>query len=293
MPGRGLAPLASQFLCTYVGARSGIVCGAPPVVGSSHCEQHGGRVDGKAARARGRVAGRLADKTQEILIRSGFDLDGDTDEARELMDILETPRAVDPGDAILEEVHRTAGVVRWLEAKIASLSDEGDESVPGFVGPRTRKVEESGFTSLGSTGSTREETTLEVTHWWTILEREREHLVKACTAALRSGIEERRVRIAERGLDTIEAAMGAALAELGLDPFDARVRAVLGTHLRRAIEGGTLDGNAVPFVTSSERAHAEVPRDDLPGQGTGKGRTVDDSSTPQASPAEGPQPVDF
>jgi hypothetical protein len=153
------------------------------------------------------------------------------------IEIVDNPRRVDPGVLLLEEVARCAGIVQWLEAKVASL-DEDTEFLTEVI-TRTQETKEG--SSGGNNESyvlAREETKREVSHWFKILQDERKLLVQATTSALRSNIEERRVRLAERGVDALEAAMAAALLDLGLDPHNERVRAVVGRRMREALEGG-------------------------------------------------------
>jgi hypothetical protein len=85
-----------------------------------------------------------------------------------------------------------------------------------------------------------------------------------------AAVEERRIRIAERQQDVLEAAFVAAIADLGLDPHDSRVRKVLGARLQQAIEGGT-----------SPVAPVSVPAE----------RVVE--AEPVVLKPSGPKPVDF
>jgi hypothetical protein len=68
----------------------------------------------------------------------------------------------------------------------------------------------------------------------------------------------------------LEAAFVAAIADLGLDPHDSRVRKVLGARLQQAIEGGT-----------SPVAPVSVPAE----------RVVE--AEPVVLKPSGPKPVDF
>lgn len=180
------------------------------------------------------------------------------------MDILSKPRHVDSGVLMIEEIERTAGVIAWLEEKIASLDEEGgvngDGGREGFIGEVQVVTHEDGMGAQGNSVSlTKTETRREVSHWWRMLEEERKHLIVATTAALRTGLEERRVRLAERGVDALEAAMAMALMDLGLDPHNERVRAVVGNRLRQALENG--DGNRAGFLApaqASDLARAQV-----------------------------------
>lgn len=74
------------------------------------------------------------------------------------------PREIDPSEALLEEVFRTAGHVAWIEAQVHALPPDQVAADP--------------LVSLYHV--------------------ERRHLVQVCDAAVRAGIEERRVRLEER-----------------------------------------------------------------------------------------------
>jgi hypothetical protein len=121
---------------------------------------------------------------------------------------LGLPIDVDPGKALLDEIHWTAGHVAWLRSKVQEL--EGDELVWGKVlhregvGPEG-PVDVSDHKSAPNT-------------WYQLYMAEREHLAKVCSLALKAGIEERKVKLAEsQGLlvaDVIRRILGA----LGLTP---------------------------------------------------------------------------
>jgi hypothetical protein len=200
-------------------------CPAPAVQGSGYCARHWGKPTGRAAKARQRAAEAVQGQALAILEEAGMGTE-----------ILSNPRAVDPGVLLLEEVHRCAGIISWLEAKISSL--EEDQLLLEEVSVRISESKEATSGQGESYVLAREEVTHEVSRLWRLLQEERKLLTQATTAALRSNIEERRVRLAERGVDALEAAVAAALLDLGLDPHNERVRAIVGKRMREALEGG-------------------------------------------------------
>lgn len=221
--------MTSPFACVYRGRDMPAPCSAPAVWGSGFCARHWGKPDGRAARERQRAAEGVKGKALAILEQEeGLDMGR--------IEILNNPRQVDPGVLLLEEVHRCAGIIAWLEAKIQSL-DEDSEFLEE-VSVRTSEVKDATSGQGESYVLAKEETQRQVTHWWRLLQEERKLLTQATTAALRSNIEERRVRLAERGVDALEAAVAAALLDLGLDPHNERVRAIVGKRMREALEGG-------------------------------------------------------
>ena len=94
------------------------------------------------------------------------------------------PREVDPHTALLEELHRTAGAVQWLNAVVADL--EQDRVTAG--GPATAYV--------------------------ALWQAERKHLAVVARTCVDVGIEERRVRLAESAgqqLASVIRAVGSAV----------------------------------------------------------------------------------
>lgn len=169
-----------------------------------------------------------------------------TFDLEELVPLLGQPIPVDPGQAVLEEIARSAGHVKWLESKLISM-DEAELVRQDHYIDEERSGGPGGGYSLR-----RRETRPEVSPWWSLYERERKHFATVCAAAVRAGIEERKIRIAERQADMLEAAFIAAVTELGLDPHSSRVRQVIGKQLKLAIEGEI----ATPMdtiLTASER----------------------------------------
>jgi hypothetical protein len=173
---------------------------------------------------------------------------------------LGEPRDIDPGVALLEEIHRSAGHVQWLEEKVRGL--EESELVWGkVVAVKENRVGGQG----GNYTLKRTENRATINTWWDLYAKERDHLSRVCLAALKAGIEERRVRIAERGVDALEIALGAALKDLGLNPDDPKVRAVMGNRLREVVAADVFgDGmrkiiDVQSDIVNVEREKVSVP----------------------------------
>jgi hypothetical protein len=258
--------MSGDFVCITTFRRSKYTqvverCTNPAVWGTPYCERHGGKPDGRAARARTKAAAAVAGESVRALEEAGLD--------PMTIEIVNNPRSVDPAVILLEEVSRSAGIIAWLEQKIASLEEEPGQIEIG--GARDGEARESFITEVstvttesgtGATGATvdvtRVEKHKEVTVWWRLLQEERRIAQAAASAALRSNIEERRVRLAERSVNALEAAVAAALMDLGLDPHNERVRAVVGARLREALaDGSGFDmggsGSGGTFVAPSHR----------------------------------------
>ncbi len=124
--------------------RSGQQCGRPAMNGQKVCRQHGGL----ATRA-------LANAKRKL----------EADAAREAVATYGLPREVMPQQALLEELHRTAGHVAWLGIQL-------NETARLTVGE-------------------------EPSVWVKLYQAERKHFADVAKTCIQAGIEERRVRIAE------------------------------------------------------------------------------------------------
>lgn len=132
------------------------------------------------------------------------------------------PREVDPHDALLEEVHRTAGHVAWLAAQIQALDPDA------LIWGKTEEVEKMAGEFPG----------IDVTHaavppvWVELYQRERKHLVDVCKAAIAAGVAERQIRLAERQGQEMAGVFRRVLDALGLS---TEQRALVPQLLRREI----------------------------------------------------------
>jgi hypothetical protein len=140
------------------------------------------------------------------------------------------PRVIDPAEALLEEVHRTAGHVAWLQAAVA----EFDAAALSWGVTSSVSKTSGEFPGIDTTESAAPPVLLE------LYLRERKHLVDVAKAALAAGIDERRVRLAETQGLLIVRVINAILDDLHLT---ARQRVLVGTvvprHLR-AIDPGEI-----------------------------------------------------
>jgi hypothetical protein len=108
---------------------------------------------------------------------------------------LGLPVDIDPHDALLAEVHRAHGYVAYVQLIVSSLDD--DELV------QTNRLPGGGSTVTKSV-------------WVDMYESAQKLLLSACQAAIRCGVEERRVRIAERQGELIAGAVKNILTDLGV-----------------------------------------------------------------------------
>jgi len=152
-------------------------------------------------------------------------------EAAEAVQYYGLPRDVDPFDALLEELARTAGHVDWLRMQVGTLTDSDLINPVGTAGPtesgaiQTPRYEPHAFVRL--------------------YQEERDHLTKVAATCIKVGIDERKIEIAERQGALIAVVLNGVLKELGIDPESAQE--ILRKHLAMAAElseGDTMPGSA-------------------------------------------------
>lgn len=119
------------------------------------------------------------------------------------------PREIDPHDALLEELHRTAGHVAWLQQLIADLED------------RDLKQYE-----LSKGGVMFEAPAI----WVQLYQQERKHFAQVAKTCVDVGIEERRVHLAEQQGALLATAIRGILNDLGVADRP-EVPAVVRRHL--------------------------------------------------------------
>jgi hypothetical protein len=133
---------------------------------------------------------------------------------------------VDPAEVLLDEIRNTAGHIAWLRLQIQkSDPDQFVHSLwlharqSGFIAPS--ELDTSEWSAAGAL-------------WVELYMKERQHLAAICRTALAAGIEERRVRLAERLAERVGEAIKNMLYDLGLDPEDDAVRSIVFRHLSAA-----------------------------------------------------------
>ena len=135
--------------------------------------------------------------------------------ARQAVVTYGLPREVDPAQALLEEVHRTAGHVAWLGALVAAL--EQDDLKQRDV------VSKAGMTLVWEKPAV----------WLELYAQERAHLARVAKSAIDAGIAERQVRLAESQGALVAEVITLILEDLGLSSEQrARVPEVVPRRLR-------------------------------------------------------------
>lgn len=206
--------------------RDGEPCGAAPLKGAARCRNHGG----SSPQAKAAAARRIAEQ-----------------EAQELMEKAITTlglkgKDIDPATALLEEISWTYAHVQWLRAKVQELTenqplvrgteeryeftDDGDtrftearteSSNPGahsLVWGQTEYRDKTGGEDAGQTVVEQ----AGVNIWYQLYMKEREHLAKVSALALKAGIEERKIKLAESQGELVAAVLKRILNALNLTP---------------------------------------------------------------------------
>lgn len=182
-------------------------CGAWAVRGTTVCYHHGGAAKQVRAKAR-----------REVL----------REEARRAVELFGGPRDIEPSQALLELVQWTAGEVQFWRGRVHSLSLENE----GELTFGTTKVEfgqDKGQTTDMETKESRPHV------YYTMLYAAQDRLAQYATAALRAGVEERRVRLAEQQGDLVALAIRRILAALSLSPEQEELVPVIVPRELRAI----------------------------------------------------------
>ena len=136
------------------------------------------------------------------------------------------PIEVGPGEALLQEVHRAAGMVAWIEAQIVRITGDVPDNLVRGVRSTRRSDSDSGWSTQTEAGPM-------VSVWLKLYTEERKHLREVCRDALSAGIEERRVQLAEQHAAQIVTVLRGVLADLGLTKEQqSRVSEVVPRHLR-------------------------------------------------------------
>jgi hypothetical protein len=150
---------------------------------------------------------------------------------------------ISPTEALLEEVRWTAGHVQWLRRKVQELEDQA------LIWGTTRTETEMGASlqidvtggdvaGVGSVPANKVIQTAAPSLWYDLYERERKHLVAVASAALKAGVEERRVRLAEQQGDLVAEVIRRILEALNLTAEQQALVPIIVPQQLRLIAGG-------------------------------------------------------
>lgn len=165
--------------------RAGEPCKNPPITGGTVCRMHGGSAPAVKAKA--------AERTQQ-------------DAARRVLMALGEPEPIDPARALLDLIAWKYGEVRWLRDKVQTVKDEV------LVWGATEHREGVGPEGPISVTSERAQPNV----WWSLLRQAEDQLSEYASKALRAGVAERQIRLAEGQGAAIAGAVNMILDRLQL-----------------------------------------------------------------------------
>lgn len=180
-------PVRDPRKCKATSSKTGQPCGNWPLKNQKVCGYHGGKAPHVQAAAERRGAEELARKAMETY---GKKVD------------------VDPITALLDEVCWTAGHVAWLRERVREIEQDA------LVWGKTSEVDKQAAEFPGTDTTEAAEPNI----WLVLYQRERAHLVNVCKAAISAGIEERRVKLAERQGDMMVGVLQKIFGDLNLTP---------------------------------------------------------------------------
>lgn len=181
--------------------RDGTPCGSYPVKGATVCRMHGG----SSPQARSAAARNVA-----------------AAKAAKAMQLLAAPVNIDPADALLELVHWTAGEVRYWRAEVAKIAEDDAEKLTWGV----TRIKEGG----DDRGLTMEATRPVA---YAMLTDAQDRLARFAAAALRAGVAERQIKLAEDQGTLVAQVIRSILDQLDLNAEQAaKVPEVVPAQLR-------------------------------------------------------------
>lgn len=123
--------------------------------------------------------------------------------------------SIEPTEALLEEIRRSAGHVRWLHAQILAFDEQLEGADPDRV---LLQLSEQGWGKAA---------------WTKLYADERTHLARTCKMAIDAGVAERTVKLAENQGELIATALRGILKDLGLSAEQqALAPEIVTRHLR-------------------------------------------------------------
>lgn len=171
-------------------------CKAYPVPGGTVCVRHGGKTQATGAAVTRFRNEQVAEHAANMLGIVDYD--------------------ITPTEALLQEVRESAANVAFLRARVQEVVGEQDLDDPNH--PLIWGQTEEKSTNASQFPGTDETFHTGAHVWFQMYQSERERMVRAATAALRAGVEERRVRLAELGADVIVGRIRQILNALNLSP---------------------------------------------------------------------------
>ncbi|MCW5951965.1 MAG: hypothetical protein KIT69_06885 [Propionibacteriaceae bacterium] len=151
--------------CTARSKQTGEQCGNTRVPGAMVCRFHGAG----ALQVKSKAAERVAEQQAQAAARQ-----------------LAIPIDTTPEQALLDEVKRAAGMVAFYQARIVEIDQQERGALIWGITKEKLGGDDEGQTSEAAPNV-----------WLKLFNEERDRLVRVAAAAIKAGIEERRVKLAE------------------------------------------------------------------------------------------------
>ncbi|MFW0773549.1 hypothetical protein ACLRGI_10310 [Paenarthrobacter nitroguajacolicus] len=147
--------------------------------------------------------------------------------AQEQLAVLGEPVDIDPGEALLKLVSWKYGEVLWLRAQVQEL--------PASDLTWGRAQTDVGIGQEGPIDKTTEKAAPSV--WWALLRQAEDQLADYAARALRAGVDERRVKIAEHQGSLVHSVIMAIFNRLALTPEQWNLARVAAPEELRRLAG--------------------------------------------------------
>lgn len=179
--------------CTAKSKQSGERCKRAAIIGGTVCKIHGGAIPAVKA---------AAQRNAEL------------EAARRQLAALGEPEDIDPGQALLRLIAWKYGEVQWLRAQVQEIPKDG------LVWGTTQT--DKGLGPQGVVDTATEKAAPSV--WWTLLRQAEDQLADYATRALKAGIQERQIRLAEGQGDLVAGVVQRIYARLNLTPEQLAIK---------------------------------------------------------------------
>lgn len=179
--------------CTAKSKQSGERCKRAAIIGGTVCKIHGGAIPA---------------------VRAAAERNTEMEAARRQMSALGEPDAIDPGQALLRLIAWKYGEVQWLRDQVKAVP------VDELTWGRTQTDQGIGPQGVVDTTTTKAAPSV----WWVLLRQAEDQLADYSTRALKAGIAERQIRLAEGQGELVAGVVQRIYQRLNLTPEQLAVK---------------------------------------------------------------------
>lgn len=222
--------------------RDGAPCRNDPMRGQSKCRMHGGKSRGAEANGERRQG---EERARRALESFGAPAENVADPGAVLVGLIEVSAGL--VDFYREQVRDLdPGALVWGVTKTKATAAGSMLLTFGHTGSEDDEDSEIGLTDFGSAPSSEVESKASVSIWLQLFDAERDRLARLAVAALKAGVQERQIQLAERQGEVV----GSAIRQI----LDAMLAVVMALVARLA----PADGWQATFTAEWSRAVGEV-----------------------------------